>query len=104
MLLDKIIPDVDRTQGCIVQVTNDENLQRYGRIVSINKEQNAVSLKDLETETEEIVSVHKLRFLARAYTCSLEDLDLKSFPSELSSIVGDDKSKMIVLVQIIQAM
>jgi hypothetical protein len=42
--------------------------------------------------------------LAWAYTCSLEDLDFKSFPSELSSIVGDDKSKMIVLVQIIQAM
>jgi hypothetical protein len=63
-----------------------------------------VRIKDFFSDIEELVSIQKLRFLARAYTCSLEDLDFKSFPQELSSIIGDDKSKQIVLVQMIQAM
>lgn len=61
-------------------------------------------IKDFFSDIEELVSIQKLRFLARAYTCSLEDLDFKLFPQELSSIIGDDKSKQIVLVQMIQAM
>jgi hypothetical protein len=60
-----------------------------------------VRIKDLFSDIEELVSIQRLRFLARAYTCSLEDLDSKSFPQELSSIIGDEKSKQIVLVQMI---
>lgn len=38
MLLDKIIPDVSLTQGCIVQVTNDDNAQRFGRVTSVSED------------------------------------------------------------------
>jgi hypothetical protein len=45
-----------------------------------------------------------LRFLARAYTCCLEDLEAAQMPKELSDIVGSDTSRSVVLVQMVYAM
>lgn len=57
MLLDKILPDVCRTLGCIVQVTNDDSSQLFGRILSVSEDQKAVKIRNLNSYREELVSV-----------------------------------------------
>ena len=59
----------------------------------------------MKTEETEEVALSKLRYLARAYTCNIEDLDPNSIPYELSEIIkkDGDESGNVILIQVIYA-
>lgn len=102
-LLDKIVPDIKHTKGCFVQVTAGDSCP-IGQIVSISEDGLSLVVRMLHSQAEERVSARSIRFLTRAYTCPLEDLDAKQFPQELSSIIGSNTQQHVVLVQVVYAM
>jgi hypothetical protein len=72
--------------------------------VSISDDGATVQVQLLNSEVKEFVQVKQIKFLARAYTSAMEDLDQTLIPEELSRIVCKDYSRKIVLVQTIYAM
>jgi len=82
----------------------EDNSQEFARITSIAEDLKTVTVKSLVTDAKEVVAASKLRFLARAYTCRVDDLDTKQMPHELSQIIGYDSSLSIVLIQVVYAM
>jgi hypothetical protein len=89
MLLDKVLPDTEKTQGCFVQVAAGD-ASSVGQILSIDQDAQFATLRMLATQTEDKVPVTCLRFLTRAYTCPVEDLDLKQTPNELLQIIDSN--------------
>jgi hypothetical protein len=76
----------------------------FAKIVSISDDGATVQVQLLNSQVKESVQGKQIKFLARAYTSTMEDLDQTLFPEELSRIVCKDHSRKIVLVQTIYAM
>ena len=60
---------------------------KFGEVLSVSNDLSSAKIKIFSSDQEENVSVTRLRYLARAYTCSLDDLDLKNIPKEVNEII-----------------
>ena len=90
-LLDKILPNLAHIKGCIVQVNqNDQNEQKFAKVEEVSSNQKQAIVTYLSTNENDQVQISKLKYLARAYTCSVDELEQKSLPPELNEIIKQE--------------
>lgn len=108
-LLDKILPDFNLLTGIQVLISTNPNLispeksssksdQSFGTIDEVKGNTSAiVKLKNGELKE---FSLRKLKFLARAYTCNAEDVDMSNVPSEHQFTDASPKDRLILVQEI----